>query len=351
MDENTRKRLYKLLRRELGPDWMNQVQLLGTENLRCRTGKELTSFVAYPDRGEGGNHHWRGNCSPKLVADVIRYALDCKRFYHHNTESFTVLDPMSGSGTTKAAAEECGVRSVLYDLNPQAPQGRGGWNAMTDDVQDDMDLCFLHPPYHGIIQYSGDVWGDAPHPDDLSRCESYEEFIYKLNYVMQKLYMALRRDGRLAVLVGDIRYAGAFHSIQHDLMTFGRMEAFIVKAQYNCGSDSRRYRTPFIPIVTEYLLLYKKDGGALVPFSRRINGSFDMLREENRTVTWHHLIRTIMEEQGGHATAEQLYTILAEHPKAKGNQHYRARIRAVIQEHPDSFRPCKRGEYALSYAM
>ncbi len=47
----------------------------------------------------------------------------------------------------------------------------------------------------------------------------YPEFVEKLNYIVQKLFMALRRDGRLAILVGDIRTKGSFYSMQHDLIT------------------------------------------------------------------------------------------------------------------------------------
>ena len=65
------------------------------------------------------------------------------------------------------------------------------------------------------------MWGKA-NPDDLSRCENYNDFIEKLNFVIQKLYMALRKDGRLAILVGDIRSKGEFHSMQHDMMKIWR---------------------------------------------------------------------------------------------------------------------------------
>lgn len=40
---------------------------------------------------------------------------------------------------------------------------------------------------------------------------TYPEFVEKLNYIVQKLFMALRRDGRLAILVGDIRTKGSFY--------------------------------------------------------------------------------------------------------------------------------------------
>ena len=33
--------------------------------------RPLTSIVSYPERGEGGNNRYRGNCSPKLVEDPM----------------------------------------------------------------------------------------------------------------------------------------------------------------------------------------------------------------------------------------------------------------------------------------
>ena len=32
--------------------------------------RPLTSIVSYPERGEGGNNKYRGNCSPKLIEDL-----------------------------------------------------------------------------------------------------------------------------------------------------------------------------------------------------------------------------------------------------------------------------------------
>ena len=290
MTDEMRTRAVRLLQEEFGSGWTDIVQSLGTENLRHRVGKELTSFIAFPERGEGGQSTWRGNCSPKVIEAVARYVLDSKRYYRKSTADFTLLDPMSGSGTSKFVADKLGIRSVLYDLNPNAPQGRGGWNALKDDVEDSGDLIFVHPPYHTMIRYSGNVWGD-PHPDDLSRCASYKEFIDKLNYVIKKLYMALRKDGRLAVLVGDMRLGGRFYSMQNDMMKIGEYESFIVKGQFNCVSDDRRYAKPFVPIVTEYLLLFHKEEVLIVPFTKTLRGRFDVSARDDASLTWHHLIR------------------------------------------------------------
>ena len=94
-------RAINLLKQEFGEEWQNIVQNLGTENLRHRVGKELTSFMAFPDRGDGGNNQWRGNCSPKVIEAITKYVLASKRYYSKDVSQFTLLDPMSGSGTSK----------------------------------------------------------------------------------------------------------------------------------------------------------------------------------------------------------------------------------------------------------
>ena len=349
MDERL-QRAAKILENEFGTDWMTVAQMLGTEDLRRRVGKELTSFMAFPERGSGGSSQWRGNCSPEVIHSVAKYVLDTKKYYGKDVSDFTVLDPMSGSGTTKDAVDRLGVKSILYDLNPNAPVGKGNWNALKNDVEDSADLIFFHPPYHDIIKYSGNMWG-KPHPDDLSRCENYEDFVEKLNHVIKKLYMALRNDGRLAILVGDIRSKGNFYSMQHNIMRMGKFESFVVKAQFNCVSDSRRYAKPFIPIVTEYMLIYHKDDPFLVSYSKRLGNSVDISQKDVAGLTWHHLIRATIEKLGGEAKLTDLYDYLSEHPKSKKNEHYRERIRATIYEHKDQYIPTGSGSYRLTYKV
>lgn len=352
MTASEKEKAIRLLKETFGDKWQSVVQDLGTENLRTRVGKELTSFMAFPERGEGGKSSWRGNCSPKVVESVTKYVLDNKRFYGKDISNFTVIDPMSGSGTTKYAADKLGVRSVLYDLNPNAPCGTGGWNALKDDIDDSGDLIFFHPPYHSMITYSGNVWGN-PHPDDLSRCASYKEFISKLDYVIKKLFFSLRYDGRLAVLVGDMKLNGKFYSMQDDMMKIGEYESFIVKGQFNCVSDTRRYSKPFIPIVTEYLLVFHKGQAPLIiPWSKQVYREFDASKKDDATLTWYHLIRLTMEKLGGKAKMSDLYEILASHPKAQANYHYKERIRATIYEHKEHFVPCgTSGCYELNYKI
>ena len=350
MNEDKIHRAEELLRAEFGSDWKTIAEMLGTEGLRKRVGKELTSFMAFPERGDGGSNMWRGNCSPEIIAAILRYILDYKRFYGKDVSQFTFMDPMSGSGTSKAVADRFHVRSLLYDLNPTPAYGIGNWNALKNDVDDSADLIFFHPPYHDIIKYSGNMWG-KPHPDDLSRCENYEDFLEKLNYCIRKFFFSLRKDGRLAILVGDIRKDGQFYSMQNDIMRMGNFESFLVKGQFNCVSDTRRYKKPFIPIVTEYILLLKKADSLLIPFSCRQSGMLSITRTDIQTITWHHLIRMTLESVGGIAYLSDLYSLLKTHPKAVKNPHFEERIRATIYEHPDQYLFISRGQYRLNYEV
>lgn len=350
MNDTDMSRAMELLQREFGERWRTIAQILGTEDLRKRVGKELTSFLAFPERGDGGDNKWRGNCSPEVVKSVARYVIDCKHYYDKDIKNFTLLDPMSGSGSSKAASDGLGIRSILYDLNPAPVCGTGNWNALKDEVDDSADLIFLHPPYHGIIKYSGCMWGQ-PHPDDLSRCENYQDFMDKLNYVVKKLFMALRKDGRLAILVGDIRSQGQFYSMQRDLISIGKLEATITKAQFNCVSDNRTYKKPFIPIVTETLLLFQKENSMVIVFDAKKSGYFDVSKNDAVVLTWHHLVRMTMENVGGSAKLSDLYDLLADHPKAKKNDHYKERVRATIYEHKDQYFSYGDGYYRLAYEV
>lgn len=349
VDEKSLAEARSILQGAFGDRWEEIAQNLGTENLRTRVGKELTSFMAFPDRGNGGDSKWRGNCSPKVIRAITKYVMDCKRYEGKDLSTFTLLDPMSGSGTSKVVADDLGIRSVLYDLNPMPAAGRGNWNALKDDVDSSADLIFWHPPYHSIIRYSGEMWG-KPHPDDLSRCVDWTEFTDKLNEVYKKLFFALRNDGRLAVLVGDIKLNGKFYSMQEDMMKMGEFESFIVKAQFNCASDSRTYKKPFIPIVTEYLLVCKKDNPLIFQFTKRRVGEFDATRMDAPQLTWLHLVRSVLEELHGCCDLQQLYARLQNHPKAKANPHWKERIRATVYENPQEFQRTNNGCYKLAYA-
>ena len=73
VQESDLQRASKILRTEFGSDWKQIVQTLGTKELTHCVGQDLTSFMAFPERAEGGNNQWRGNCSPQVVAKLIQF--------------------------------------------------------------------------------------------------------------------------------------------------------------------------------------------------------------------------------------------------------------------------------------
>ena len=150
--------------------------------------KPLTSIVSYPERGEGGDNRYRGNCSPKLIEDLIGFF-----------KPKEICDYMCGSGTTKSAADKAGIRSHLYDLH-------SGFDIMNCDIPERPEFVFWHPPYWDIIQYSdvmykaSDVmrkYGYDPKCLDLSRIESWDDFVKAMNYAMMKQFSALENGGRM----------------------------------------------------------------------------------------------------------------------------------------------------------
>ena len=234
----------------------------------------LTSVVSYPDRGKWGSPAYRGNCSGYLIRDLLT---------HYRPGSF--LEIFAGGGTGHDVARDLGYRnSVHLDLNPRW----GGWNAVSDEIPEGAELVFLHPPYHSIIRYSGAVWGDEPHPGDLSRCGSYEEFCAKLNIVHAKVFSSLRRGGRMAVLVGDVRRGGELYSLQRDLTWLGTPEAVIIKVQHNTASSRRSYRGKFIAVEHETLLVFRKDHWWIVPARKVVAREHDL--RQSRRPTWRDLV-------------------------------------------------------------
>ena len=83
-----------------------------------QTEKKLTSIVSYPERGQGGNNRYRGNCSPKLIEDLIRF------FKPHE-----ICDYMCGSGTSRDAANAMKIKSHIYDLH-------NGFDIMNSDIEE-----------------------------------------------------------------------------------------------------------------------------------------------------------------------------------------------------------------------
>lgn len=298
--------------------------------------RPLTSIVSYPERGEGGNNRYRGNCSPKLIEDLLGF------FHPHE-----ICDYMSGSGTTKAAADKLGIGSHLYDLH-------SGFDIMNCEIPERPEFIFWHPPYWDIVTYSDVMYraedvqkqfGYDPRKSDLSRIPDWEAFVAAMNYAMMKQFVALEKGGRMAVLMGDVKKKGCLYSMLSEIVKPGTLENIIIKAQHNCFSDQIQYSGKFIPILHEYVMIVRKDSPILVPVLAAQSRIVDI--RDMKDATWRDVVAAVLEQCSQPVTLTYLYEQIEPHAKAQSNKWWKEKIRQTLQYHPGVFEHHGRGCWSL----
>jgi len=302
-----------------------------------RQSKQLTSIVSYPERGQGGNNKYRGNCSPKLIEDLID---------HFQIQE--ICDYMCGSNTTRDAAAAKGIKSRTYDLH-------SGFDLLHHEIPERPEMIFWHPPYHDIIKYSDVMYSAAevkrrygydPRQTDLSRIPTWEGFVKAMNYCMMKQFCALEKGGRLAVLVGDIKKNRKLYSMLFALTKPGTLENVIIKAQYNCESDKTRYSGRYIPIVHEYLLLVRKDAALIYPIMLTYSQVADI--RDMPGATWKDILADALEDSNGELDLAAIYGMVGKYRRAQLQQFWKDKVRQTLQRYPDLFVNTRRGYWALT---
>ena len=294
----------------------------------------MQSVVSYPDRGRFGKSSYRGNCSGRLIEDIIDQ-------YHLSSLS----DFMVGSGTTEDVVNSRGLTGYFTDLSR-------GYDMLSMDIPERPEAIFWHPPYHDIIVYSNNMYsskdveakyGYNPEIDDLSRCRDWDDFVGKLNYCMLKQFSALEKGGRMFVLMGDIKKKGKLYSMLADIAKPGTLAQIIIKMQHNCVSDRNTYSSQnFVPIVHEYLMVCRKDNGLIIPVMMTVKKHVDMRDSVN--TTWRDTIHAVLEHYGKEMSLQELYEELAPYKKAKANPNWQAKVRQTVQD-TRYFRRTARGHY------
>ena len=296
----------------------------------------MKSIVSYPERGEGGRNSYRGNCSPKLIEDIIQqYKIK------------QLSDYMVGGGTTEEVCKRLEVPGTFLDLNR-------GFDMVNMDIQERPNSIFWHPPYWDIVQYSDSMYkskdiiekyGVDPSKTDLSRIEDYEEFVKMMNYCTLKQFTALEKGGRFFILMGDIKKKGKLYSMLCDIVKPGTMEQIIIKAQHNCWSDTRSYSGSFVPITHEYLLVLRKDEPLIIPVKQTVNKTLDIRNSPN--ATWKDVVASVLEAYGGAMTLNDIYSKIDGHKKCETNPHWKEKIRQTLQNH-NIFKSSERGIWAIA---
>ena len=294
----------------------------------------MNSVMSFPERGNYGNSNWRGNTSGYVIKELIQ---------HFNPKLF--VDACEGSGTSRDVCKEMGIVYVGLDLYK-------GQDFTKDSILTQLprpaDICFTHPPYHDMIAYSGSVYGKEILTGDTSHCRNVEEFISKSQVMLMNQREATKEGGIYCTLIGDQRGGslgkGNFRSYQADfisMMPKDELLSVAIKLQHNCMSDTRVYSGSFIPIMHEYLLIWKKRAKSLFAIS------FDIASELQSRVatTWRNAIRIVMMK----LQKADLNTIYNEIEKVAAslianNPNYKAKIRQTLQKH---YNNVERGVWSL----
>lgn len=297
-----------------------------------------SSVISFPDRGPWGDSKWRGNASGHVYRTLFEQ-LSPKVF----------VDPMVGSGTSVEVAREMNIEAHGLDLHE-------GFNCVTMDILTKVgkhaDLIVSHPPYHGLLKYSGPggMWGDKPDPGDLSHCADDAEFHEKMQAVLLNQRRATRHGGHYGTLIGDWRRGSVYSCYMAEMiarMPSNELAAVIVKMQHNCVSDRKSYgRMKYPKIVHEYLLLWEKRSVSAVVL---LSG---LVKEQAQRVTgtWKNIVRCVLQGLGGKAPLDKLYAAIAAAAPERlaTNNFWKEKVRQVLQTHEDTFRNEDRGVWALA---
>lgn len=178
------------------------------------------SVVSYPDRGHWGKSSYRGNCTGRIIKDFLESYMKRK--------DGLVVDPSIGGGTSVDVAREMGLRFVGTDLHQ-------GFNLLTDDlasyIGEMAHVCWWHPPYAGMLKYSGEEWGE-PNKWDMSRM-NFQDFTEALELAVMNIHDAVERGGVYGILMGNMRAKGTYYNLSSlvERIAPGRLIDEVIKVQ------------------------------------------------------------------------------------------------------------------------
>jgi DNA modification methylase len=231
---------------------------------------------SFPSRGDWATHsgNYRGNWSPYIPRNLIT---------KYSKPGELVLDQMCGSGTTLVECKLLGRNGIGVDINLDAvmvTQDRLNFAYDTLDrprraeVQtyvgdarnldligdETVDLVTTHPPYAGIISYSGKRL-----LDDISGLK-LPPYVDAMRKVAAESYRVLKDNRYCGVLIGDTRKGRHYIPI-----SLGVLQAFlsvgfilkedIIKIQHKTMTTRQKWRGhgyDFYKIAHEHLYIFRK---------------------------------------------------------------------------------------------
>ncbi|MCK6581203.1 MAG: hypothetical protein L6Q98_24190 [Anaerolineae bacterium] len=296
-----------------------------------------TNLFAYPERGPWGNPRYPGNFSGKFVLDLVDLY-----------KSRSVADPFRGGGTTEGVCKEFGIPYWSGDL-------RDGFNILEDALPpcsdgSSPDLVMFHLPYFDMIQYSGRVWGEKPHPADLSAAASLDEFVRMANEAQYNAYSHVKQGGHVAILIGSIRRQGVLYPLHRMINLYGELQLDGVKVQFNTtGARTPHPARNIALLVTEWVMVMEKPKSWIVPV-RVAQPVREFDQRQSARQTWRSIVLSALEACGGSASLSRLYEIISSHRRAQqaaaDNVDWQAIVRRELQE--GGFQSIDRGVWRVT---
>lgn len=288
------------------------------------------SVVSYPDRGKWGNSRYRGNCTGHIIKDFFESFV--KR------QDGLVVDPSIGGGTSVDVAQDLGLRFVGTDLHQ-------GFNLLRDDLEsflgEQAHVAWWHPPYAGMLQYSGVEWGEAD-KWDMSRM-NLTDFTEALELAVMNIHDAIEQGGVYGILMGNMRSRGEYYNLSSlvERVAPGKLVDEVIKIQHNCVSDSRQYKGNLIRIAHEKLLIFRKLKASLF-----LLGTMERRAGAMVSITWRSAVRRVL--QGGKTLhLKEINAAIEPFARTRQNQHWEAKVRQILQDQR-YFTRIEQGVYTLA---
>jgi hypothetical protein len=160
---------------------------------------DLWAFGKRDRRFDAGPADDGGSALPHAVPGQVWVNL----LYFFTAPGDLVVDVTAGSGTLHRVAAWMGRRCLSFDLRPMRPQiARHDITRGFPDLDGESpDLVVLDPPFGAQRRYSG-------YRADLSSCGTQARYLRLLERAITACLGALRRGGRLAVVMGNGRRRG-----------------------------------------------------------------------------------------------------------------------------------------------
>ena len=227
-------------------------------------------------------------------------------------------------------------------------------DAVSDEVPDefrDKDMLFMHPPYGAEIgiPYAGSMYKDPTGKlakSDLGQMP-WKDFMKTLNAIIMKYYAAMAPGSKMAVLMGDVRRKGVYHSMFNDIVMPGTVLQTYVKMQNNCVSDGRTYSNRFTPIGHEMMYVIEKAMNAYL-INYKIPFEKEMDIRNSQAATWKDVVYAAMHKLNKNATMEEIYEEIEGYKKCESNPHWKDKVRQTLQFGP--FKSVRRGVWKLAAA-